>query len=120
MSLHVGFKIRKRCGKMSDSSPTSGGQLFRRRKGKNGTQYLLPPMSDAGLSHLKAKYYLLFASVVGAFGAVIGETKKFWWLDDDFMIQMLPAVLLLIVWIGAPYFGFNHPDPVIYPGFMSW
>ena len=63
---------------------------------------------------------MLLASVTGAFGAVIGETKKFWWLDDDFMIQMLPAVLLLIVWIGALYFGFSHPDPIIYPGTMPW
>ena len=61
---------------------------------------------------------LLLVSVIGAFGAVIGETKKFWWLDDDFMIQMLPAVLLLIIWVGAPYFGFSHPDPIIYPGIL--
>jgi dolichol kinase len=63
---------------------------------------------------------MLLASVVGAFGAVIGETKKFWWLDDDFMIQMLPAVLLLIIWFGAPYLGFSNPDPIIYPGTLSW
>ena len=61
---------------------------------------------------------LLLVSVIGAFGAVIGETKKFWWLDDDFMIQMLPAVLLLIIWVGVPYFGFSHPDPIIYPGIL--
>jgi dolichol kinase len=63
---------------------------------------------------------MLLASFVGAFGAVIGETKKFWWLDDDFMIQMVPAVLLLIVWYGAPYLGFSLPDPIIYPSIMPW
>jgi dolichol kinase len=63
---------------------------------------------------------MLIVSIVGAVGAILGETKKFWWLDDDFMIQMVPAVLLLIIWIGAPYFGFNLPDPIIYPGIMPW
>lgn len=65
-------------------------------------------------------WMMLLASIVGAAGAVIGETKKFWWLDDDFMIQMVPAVLLLIIWITAPYVGFGLPDPIIYPGIMSW
>jgi dolichol kinase len=63
---------------------------------------------------------MILVSIVGAFGTVIGETKKFWWLDDDFMIQMLPAVLLLIIWVGAPHLGFSHPDPIIYAGIMSW
>jgi dolichol kinase len=58
---------------------------------------------------------MLLFSVVGAVGAVVGETKKFWWLDDDFMIQMVPAVLLLIIWISALYIGFGLPDPIIYP-----
>ena len=61
---------------------------------------------------------MLLASVVGAFGAIIGETKKFWWLDDDFMIQIVPAILLAIIWIGAPYLGLSLPDPIIYPGIM--
>jgi dolichol kinase len=63
---------------------------------------------------------MIFASVIGATGAVIGETKKFWWLDDDFMIQMLPAVLLLIVWIAMSHLGLSHPDPVIYPSVWPW
>jgi len=60
-------------------------------------------------------WLMLLVSIVGATGAVIGETKKFWWLDDDFMIQMLPAVLLLIIWISAPYIGIALPEPIIYP-----
>jgi dolichol kinase len=63
---------------------------------------------------------MMLVSVVGAFGAVVGETKKFWWLDDDFMIQMVPAILILIVWIGIPELGLNYPDPIIYPGVMPW
>ena len=63
---------------------------------------------------------ILLVSVIGAFGAIVGETKKFWWIDDDFMIQIVPAILLLIIWISAPYLGFNLPDPIIYPGLMPW
>jgi dolichol kinase len=63
---------------------------------------------------------LLFASIVGGLGAIIGETKKFWWLDDDFMIQMIPAFLLLIIWISIPYFGLGYPGEIIYPGIMPW
>ena len=63
---------------------------------------------------------MVLVSLIGAFGAVIGETKKFWWIDDDFMIQMVPAVILLIVWFGAPYLNINLPDPIIYPAVMPW
>jgi len=65
---------------------------------------------------------LLFglASIAGGFGAIIGETKKFWWLDDDFMIQMIPAFLLLIIWISIPYLGLGYPGEIIYPGTIPW
>jgi len=63
---------------------------------------------------------ILVASIVGAFGAIVGETKKFWWLDDDFMIQMIPALLLLIIWISIPYFGFSYPGEIIFPSIMPW
>jgi len=62
----------------------------------------------------------LLVSIVGATGAVIGETKKLTWLDDDFMIQIVPAILLLIIWLLARYFGLVLPDPVIHPGIMLW
>jgi len=61
---------------------------------------------------------ILLVAIVGAFGAVIGETKKFWWLDDDFMIQMVPAILVIIIWIAIPHLGFSYPEPIIYPGIM--
>jgi dolichol kinase len=63
---------------------------------------------------------ILIVSIVGGFGAIIGETKKFWWLDDDFMIQMIPAFLLLIIWISIPYFGLGYPGEIIYPGTVPW
>lgn len=65
-------------------------------------------------------YLMLVVSVVGGLGAVIGETQKFWWLDDDFMIQILPAVLLLLIWFAAGYFGFTLPEDLIIPVRMPW
>ena len=63
---------------------------------------------------------MIIASIIGGVGAVFGETKKRWWLDDDFMIQMIPAILLLIIWISIPYFGFSYPGEIIYPLVISW
>jgi dolichol kinase len=75
----------------------------------------------------KADFWVMFfVSVVGALGAVIGEAKKFWWIDDDFMIQMVPAVLLLIIWFSAQIGGFEFPDltnpinNIIYPVNLPW
>ena len=70
----------------------------------------------------KAGFFVMFpVSIIGATGAVIGETKKFWWLDDDFMIQMVPAVLLyLIAWVGTQYMWFGLPEKIIYSGVMPW
>ncbi len=63
---------------------------------------------------------MILVGLIGATGAVIGESKKFFWLDDDFMIQMIPAISLLIVWYIIPIIGLNTPDPVIYPALMPW
>jgi hypothetical protein len=43
-------------------------------------------------------WIVLLVSIIGGFGALIGEVKKIWFIDDDFMIQMLPASFLLIIW----------------------
>ena len=60
-------------------------------------------------------------SIVGGLGAIIGESKKFWWIDDDFMIQILPAILLIIIWLSASYLGLNlPPDQIITPAEMPW
>lgn len=63
---------------------------------------------------------MILVGIIGAAGAVIGETVKFSWLDDDFMIQMTPAILLLLVWYGLPLVGFIMPEQIIYPGVMPW
>ncbi len=60
-------------------------------------------------------FLMIVASLIGAFFAVLGEIKKFWWIDDDLMIQILPAVLLLIFWNIVIYLGFNLPSNIIHP-----
>ena len=74
------------------------------------------------ISWYKAELWILIlVSIIGAAGAVIGETKKFWWLDDDFTIQILPAVLILVLWLIMQAAGVNIlPDPVIQPALMPW
>ena len=53
---------------------------------------------------------------VGAAGAVIGEGKKLRFLDDDFMIQMLPAVLVFILWQGLLLIQVDIlPPPLLFP-----
>ena len=55
-------------------------------------------------------------SVVGAALAVGGEARKFRWVDDDFMIQMLPAVLLSLLWFGLKTQGVDIlPAVVLHP-----
>ncbi|HWR63735.1 MAG TPA: dolichol kinase [Candidatus Thermoplasmatota archaeon] len=58
-------------------------------------------------------WILILVSVIGAAGALIGEAKKLRLIDDDFMIQMLPALLLLLFWQGALAFGTNILPPKI-------
>ncbi len=73
------------------------------------------------ISWVKADVWLMIiVSVIGGLGAIIGETHKFWWLDDDFMIQILPAVLLLLIWFSASYFGLTLPGEIIVPSRMPW
>lgn len=61
-------------------------------------------------------WIMLLISIVGATGAIIGETKKFWLIDDDFMIQMLPAILILILWQWLELIGLNIlPGEIILP-----
>ena len=47
----------------------------------------------------EAEIWIVFSvSIIGGVGALFGEMKKFWFIDDDFMIQILPAILILILW----------------------
>jgi dolichol kinase len=56
-------------------------------------------------------WVLIFVSLLGATGALVGEAKKLNLVDDDFMIQMLPAVLLLLMWQGCVFLGVNILPP---------
>ena len=61
-------------------------------------------------------WILILVTLLGATGAVIGEAKKLKLVDDDFMIQMLPAVLLVLMWQGLLTVSINMlPPPIIYP-----
>ncbi len=70
----------------------------------------------------KADLWIVFlVSIVGASSAVLGEVKKFWWLDDDFMIQIVPAVLLIVFLLSLKQMGVEISfEQVIYPGNMPW
>ncbi len=66
-------------------------------------------------------WVMMAASFIGASGAVLGESTNIWWLDDDFMIQLVPALLLLVFLIGFEAMGITTlPDPVIYPSLLPW
>lgn len=61
-------------------------------------------------------WVLIFIPFVGATGAVLGEARELSCIDDDFMIQMLPAVLILIAWQGLLLLQVDIlPPPLIYP-----
>lgn len=61
-------------------------------------------------------WVILTVSVVGALGAVVGEAKKLRLIDDDFTIQILPALLLILVWQGILLIGIDIlPPPLILP-----
>ena len=56
------------------------------------------------------------APVIGASGAVVGEIKKFRWVDDDLLIQLIPAVLLGILYLLTSLFGVTFlPSEIIHP-----
>ena len=63
-------------------------------------------------------WVIVLVSIVGATGAVVGETKKIWWLDDDFMIQILPALLILLLWFVLSFVDINilpsNLEPIIH------
>lgn len=62
----------------------------------------------------------LLVSLFGATGAVVGETVKMKWIDDDFMIQILPAVLLLFIWLAAGYIGLVLPGEIVHSWVLNW
>ncbi len=66
-------------------------------------------------------WFMMTASFIGAFGAVLAESTNIWWLDDDFMIQVVPALLLLAFLIGFEAMGVTVlPEPAIYQSLLPW
>jgi dolichol kinase len=66
--------------------------------------------------HIAETWIIILISLIGSATAVIGESKKFWLIDDDFMIQMLPATILLLLWQGFLFGGINIlPAKLIIP-----
>ncbi|MCX6666179.1 MAG: dolichol kinase [Euryarchaeota archaeon] len=61
-------------------------------------------------------YVMISVAIVGAFCAVAAESKKYTMLDDDFMIQMVPAVIILLLWLGIKNMGFDIlPSVILHP-----
>ena len=59
---------------------------------------------------------LILISVIGAIGALIGEAWKLRFIDDDFMIQMLPAIILWLIWQATMAFDILiFPPKIILP-----
>lgn len=65
----------------------------------------------------RADWWIVLAvAVLGASGAVFGEIKKWKFVDDDFTIQIIPAILLLILWQGMLVMGIDIlPAKLILP-----
>ncbi len=56
---------------------------------------------------------LIPISIIGATAALIGEAKKLRFIDDDFMIQMLPAIVLWLIWQATMAFDILILPPKI-------
>jgi len=59
---------------------------------------------------------LLVVCLVGATGAILGERVKSSWLDDDLLIQLVPALMLLLLWLGLRVFHLDIlPPELLHP-----
>lgn len=70
-----------------------------------------------GITWFQAEWWILsLVAVVGGVAVVVGETQKVQMVDDDLLIQMLPAMLLVILWQGFLWAGVDIlPEPMILP-----
>ncbi len=70
-----------------------------------------------GLTWYQADWWIIITiSLLGAAGAVVGEAKKLRLIDDDFLIQILPAIMILVLWQGCLLLGVDIvPPPLILP-----
>jgi len=108
------------CGCIAD--PVMGEVRYRFGKTRVYLVGFLLCMVFFMVSWYKADLWIVFlVSIVGAGGAVLSEVKKFWWLDDDFMIQIVPAVLLIILLLSLKQIGIEISfEQIIYPVNMPW
>lgn len=59
---------------------------------------------------------LVAVGLIGAAGAILGERVKFRWIDDDLLIQLVPALLLFLLWQSLGLFHVNIlPPELIHP-----
>ena len=104
------------CASLAD--PVIG--VIRQRRGRTmgySIGFLLCFAIFASIWYTAESWILLVVSIIGAGVAVGMEGRILWFFDDDFMMQMIPATLLLILWQGFLIFGVNVlPQPIIVPG----
>jgi dolichol kinase len=61
-------------------------------------------------------WVIVIVAVVGGTTVILSEAKKLPYVDDDFLIQILPAVLLLVLWQGFTGIGIDIlPETMILP-----
>jgi dolichol kinase len=67
-----------------------------------------------GLTWYRADWWIIIViSLLGATGAVVGEAKKLRLIDDDFLIQILPAIMVLVLWQGCLLLGIDILPPLM-------
>ena len=64
---------------------------------------------------------IILVSLIGSLAALCGETIKRWWIDDDFLIQMLPALAITLLYLVATTQGLSIlPHELIQPSLVFW
>ncbi len=60
--------------------------------------------------------------IVGASGVILGEVKKYRWIDDDFLMQIIPALAIGVIYVSMILLGVHNilPGDVIYPLPKPW
>jgi dolichol kinase len=101
------------CGSLGD--PLIGEFRFRSGKRKAIVLGFIVCLLFFVVTWYTADFLILIGvSFLGAACAVLGEVRKFRLLDDDFMIQMVPAVVLSVIWLGMNAFGVQILPQVIF------
>ncbi|HIH98051.1 MAG TPA: hypothetical protein HA346_03485 [Thermoplasmata archaeon] len=82
-----------------------------------GRKWAMPVGFLVGLILFISLGFGWYMSLLGAFLALTGESVKSWLIDDNFLIQMLPAAGLIIAWKAGLQMP---PDPVVPIAFAEW